>query len=303
VQTWILLYVMLAGRAEKPVAKVQNATTTSNVGQRDIRDGGRLTVPKRLNQHSLHEHGFHADSRASLHAEYGEQIARTLAALLTAGYGRRLAEKSLRRMVQFSVSFPDESIVATLSRQLSWSQVRVGEGYNRRTGFDVAIGSEMFEGDLIRPLGLVALNCGYAERELDELLTALSYLGPFDPAMRQGTVGQKVALAERLIRDAHQEVLLADLLDALAEARRLFEQRNALLHGCLLAGGRLVSNRRGIPVQHVTPEDLTHLSEFIFACKERIWLARCKYLSADSRPVTLNRPLASASAGFGLDAF
>jgi hypothetical protein len=152
----------------------------------------------------------------------------------------------------------------------------------------------MFEGDLIRPLGLVALNCGYAEREIDELLNALSYLGPFDPAMRQGTVGQKITLAETLIRDAHQEILLADLLDALAEARRLFEQRNALLHGSLLAGGRLVSHRRGIPDQHVTPEELTHLSESIFACKERIWLERCKHLTADSRSVRLNKPLASA---------
>jgi hypothetical protein len=37
-------------------------------------------------------------------------------------YGRGFAEKNLRRMVQFAEAFSDSEIVATLSRQLSWSQ-------------------------------------------------------------------------------------------------------------------------------------------------------------------------------------
>lgn len=44
-----------------------------------------------------------------------------LAQRLTRAYGRGFSEKSLRRMVQFAEGFPDESIVATLSRQLTWS--------------------------------------------------------------------------------------------------------------------------------------------------------------------------------------
>jgi DUF1016 N-terminal domain len=36
-------------------------------------------------------------------------------------YGHGFAEKSLRRMVQFAATFREEPIVATLSRQLSWS--------------------------------------------------------------------------------------------------------------------------------------------------------------------------------------
>ncbi len=54
-------------------------------------------------------------------AEYGEQIVATLSHQLVLDYGKGFTEKSLRRMVQFSEAFPDEQIVATLSRDLSWS--------------------------------------------------------------------------------------------------------------------------------------------------------------------------------------
>jgi predicted nuclease of restriction endonuclease-like (RecB) superfamily len=40
---------------------------------------------------------------------------------LVADYGRGFAHKNLRRMIQFAEAFPEEEIVATLSRQLSWS--------------------------------------------------------------------------------------------------------------------------------------------------------------------------------------
>jgi hypothetical protein len=59
-------------------------------------------------------------------AGYGEQIVPALATQLTRDYGHGFAEKSLRRMVQFAATFPDEPIVATLSRQLSWSHKDTG---------------------------------------------------------------------------------------------------------------------------------------------------------------------------------
>jgi hypothetical protein len=40
---------------------------------------------------------------------------------LATEFGQGFAEKSLRRMLQFAEVFPDEQIVATLMRQLSWS--------------------------------------------------------------------------------------------------------------------------------------------------------------------------------------
>ena len=54
-------------------------------------------------------------------AEYGKQTITALAFELSQRYGRNFEEKNLRRMMQFSGSFPDEQIVVTLSRQLSWS--------------------------------------------------------------------------------------------------------------------------------------------------------------------------------------
>lgn len=54
-------------------------------------------------------------------AEYGKEILSTLSAELEPLYGRGFAEKNLRRMVQFAQAYPDEQIVVTLLRQLSWS--------------------------------------------------------------------------------------------------------------------------------------------------------------------------------------
>jgi predicted nuclease of restriction endonuclease-like (RecB) superfamily len=54
-------------------------------------------------------------------AEYGARIVATVSRELESRYGRGFNEKSLRRMVQFSTTFPDPEIVATLSRQLGWS--------------------------------------------------------------------------------------------------------------------------------------------------------------------------------------
>jgi len=56
-------------------------------------------------------------------AAYGREILVTVSRTLTAEYGRGFSHAELARMVQFAQSFPDEAIVVTLSRQLSWSHV------------------------------------------------------------------------------------------------------------------------------------------------------------------------------------
>lgn len=71
-------------------------------------------VGKRINEEIL------LDQRA----EYGKQIVATLSHQLRADYGHGFDEKSLRRMLQFAEVFPDAGIVATLSRQLTWSHFR-----------------------------------------------------------------------------------------------------------------------------------------------------------------------------------
>ena len=54
-------------------------------------------------------------------ADYGKRIVPTLSAQLEERFGRNFTEKNVRRMIQFAEQFPDNSIVVTLSRQLSWS--------------------------------------------------------------------------------------------------------------------------------------------------------------------------------------
>ena len=57
-------------------------------------------------------------------ADYGKEIVATLSRQLTARFGRGFELASLRRMVQFAEEFPDFDIVATVSRQLSWSHLK-----------------------------------------------------------------------------------------------------------------------------------------------------------------------------------
>jgi hypothetical protein len=64
---------------------------------------------------------IHREVLGSERAAYGEQIVVTVSRQLVVDYGRGYSEKNLRRMVQFAEVFPEQEIVATLSRQLSWS--------------------------------------------------------------------------------------------------------------------------------------------------------------------------------------
>jgi predicted nuclease of restriction endonuclease-like (RecB) superfamily len=58
-------------------------------------------------------------------ARYGAQLMERLGERLAQEFGRGFETKNLRRMVQFGQTFADGAIVATLSRQLSWSHVVV----------------------------------------------------------------------------------------------------------------------------------------------------------------------------------
>jgi predicted nuclease of restriction endonuclease-like (RecB) superfamily len=54
-------------------------------------------------------------------ARYGAEILPTVSAKLVPLYGNGFNVKNLHRMIQFAEVFPDEQIVVTLLRQLSWS--------------------------------------------------------------------------------------------------------------------------------------------------------------------------------------
>jgi hypothetical protein len=58
-------------------------------------------------------------------AEYGKKIVATLWRQLTEDYGKGFLEKNLHRMIQFAEVFPDQEVVLSLTRQLSWSHFRL----------------------------------------------------------------------------------------------------------------------------------------------------------------------------------
>jgi len=57
----------------------------------------------------------------SKRADYGKQIVVSLARQLADNYGKGFEEKNLRRIMQFAQVFPDEQIVVSVIRQLTWT--------------------------------------------------------------------------------------------------------------------------------------------------------------------------------------
>jgi isopentenyl diphosphate isomerase/L-lactate dehydrogenase-like FMN-dependent dehydrogenase len=56
-------------------------------------------------------------------AKYGDQLVKRVGDHLAQEFGRGFEAKNLRRRVQFAQVFAEPEIVATLSRQLSWSNM------------------------------------------------------------------------------------------------------------------------------------------------------------------------------------
>ena len=71
-------------------------------------------IGKRINQELSQYEG---------NEKYGKQIVATLWRQLEIEYGASFSEKNLRRMMQFANLFPDEKIVVSLIRQLSWTHI------------------------------------------------------------------------------------------------------------------------------------------------------------------------------------
>lgn len=149
--------------------------------------------------------------------------------------------------------------------------------------------SGSFEGDLIRPLGLVTLYFAYAEYEIDLLLLDLFCIEPIGKSQRSWNVGSKLSRARGILRRL-EAARLDELAQALVDARLLFERRNQLVHGCILAGGRVLSARPDVQETRTSAEELADLAERIFNCKERISAHRQR----DLGPLVAKRCAASS---------
>ena len=150
----------------------------------------------------------------------------------------------------------------------------LGRSQAKRCNYRAAHGVT-YEGDLIRPLGLVTLNFGYAEYEIDAFLERLSDAGRIPGTWHSKPIGQKLAHLSDALRAADSEVQSA-LASLPTEVDGLLAQRNMLIHGCLLAGGRITSGRPGVEEKLTSVEELNALAEGIFNWKERLSVFRWK---------------------------
>ena len=57
-------------------------------------------------------------------AEYGKQVVAELARQLTADFGKGWSEQQLRHCLRLAEAFPDEQILSTVRRELSWSHLK-----------------------------------------------------------------------------------------------------------------------------------------------------------------------------------
>jgi hypothetical protein len=135
--------------------------------------------------------------------------------------------------------------------------------------------SSSYEGDLIRPLGVMTLYFGYAECEIDAFLQRLGDAGRLPGSWSQRPIGQKLSLMTEALETSQPEIQAA-LKVLLAEVHSLLEQRNTLVHGCILTGGRITSGRAGIGEKRTSVEELNALAESIFSWKERLSVFRWK---------------------------
>lgn len=130
-------------------------------------------------------------------AEYGQEIVATVSRQLTSIYGKGFSDKSLRRMIQFGEVFPDEKIVASLLRQLSWTHFTILipikdalkrdfyaemcriEKWNVRT-LDKKINSMLFERTALskKPASLIDAEIALLRKE-DQLSPDLVFRDPY----------------------------------------------------------------------------------------------------------------------------
>ena len=122
---------------------------------------------------------------------------------------------------------------------------------------------------MIRPLGWMTLNFGYAEAEVNFVIAALRPAGVDFEAPPAAPLGQRlralIAIVGRMQSPASAEVVAI-----LEESGPLIEKRNSLVHACVLAGGKVQPNDSAKPQFSVTPEELVALGEQLFNWKERL---------------------------------
>lgn len=122
---------------------------------------------------------IHREILKEQRASYGEEILPTLSAKLEPEYGKGFSARNLARMIKFAEAFPDEVIVATLARELSWSHIveilplKKPEAVVQAEISHLRAGGQMTPDMVFRDpymLDFLGLPDGYSERDLESAI-------------------------------------------------------------------------------------------------------------------------------------
>jgi len=130
-----------------------------------------------------------------------------------------------------------------------------------------------FEGDLIRPLGLVTLYFGYVEAEVNTLIDMLRDCGLTFEVSPVAPLGYRLSVFAKGLGEfccAEGAEGAEEVLELLEESKLLIDRRNALVHASILAKGLVLPNDSSRLEFSITPEELTALADEAFTWKERL---------------------------------
>lgn len=144
-----------------------------------------------------------------------------------------------------------------------------------------------FEGDLVRPLGLVTLYFGYVEAQVNRLLDMVRDCGLSVDVSPAAPLGQRLVEFDRAVKRLHCTAA-GEVIGLLKESKSLIDQRNALVHASVLAKGRVIPNDPSKREFSVTPEELTVLAKRAFDWMERLNAAVQRRLLPALREVRIN---------------
>ncbi|WP_277835189.1 PDDEXK nuclease domain-containing protein [Speluncibacter jeojiensis] len=153
---------------------------------------------------------------AEQRAEYARETVVALSRQLTKRYGRGFDRANLYRMRQFAQAFPDRDIVATLSRQLSWSHFIALIAVDRDTARDFYIQQALDARLSVRALRELIGRQGFERREIANAQTPGGSAVPLDTFSDPyflDFLGLKDSYAERDLEDALIREMEAFLLE------------------------------------------------------------------------------------------
>jgi len=116
------------------------------------------------------------------------------------------------------------------------------------------------DGDIVRALGFVTLNASYLEEQIESLLELLSLYREYKGGWQ---ISSKIKHAKTVLTDLDKNRFSGLIID-LGTCLKIFEDRNALVHGRVYAGlnrpDTLKSSRPNVPDRVVESSELYQLA-------------------------------------------